>query len=80
MNVKQLLDRIADHKYPKNVSLNIAFKCEMYTALVQRLEQNAFDAVTMLAVADDVAVDFLSGPGGLTHTKHEALDLVNQLQ
>ena len=74
MTVKELFDRAADAKYPDNVSMNIAFKCEMYTSLVQVIERNAFDSLTLDMLACDVAVLYLAGPGGISmsskHARH----------
>jgi hypothetical protein len=76
MTVKELFDRAADAKYPDNVSMNIAFKCEMYAALVQRIERNAFDALTLSMEAADLAVAHLAGPGGVCMSSTHALTIV----
>jgi len=76
MTVKELFDRAADAKYPDHVALNIAFKCEMYAALVQRIERNAFDALTLSMQAWDLAVAHLAGPGGVDMSRSHALTIV----
>jgi len=76
MTVNELFDRAADAKYPNNVALNIAFKCEMYAALVKRIERNAFDALTLSMEAADLAVSHLAGPGGVDMSHSHALTVV----
>jgi hypothetical protein len=76
MTVKELFDRAADAKYPHNVALNIAFKCEMYAALVQRIERNTLIALTLSMEAADLAVLHLAGPGGVDMSHAHALTVV----
>jgi hypothetical protein len=76
MNCEALFEYVSHIKYSTSVALQIAFKCEMYCSLVQKVEAGHLAHSTLLQLAEFTAFTYLEGPGGASFKAEDASKIV----